>query len=42
MSSANEKADLKNGSINYVIGAILCFGAVGIIQLIKTFGEGLN
>ena len=37
MSSANEKADLKKGSINYLIGAIICFGAVGIVQMIKAF-----
>lgn len=27
MASANEKADLKKGSISYVIGAIIIFGA---------------
>ena len=35
MASANEKADLKKGSISYVIGAVIIFGAsalVGILQ----------
>lgn len=41
MSSANEKADLKKGSINYVIGAVLVFAASTIVGLFKNVGEGI-
>ena len=34
MSSANEKADLKKGSINYVIGAIVIAGASAIFGML--------
>lgn len=39
MSSANEKADLKKGSINYVIGAVLVFGASTLVGWI---GQAVN
>lgn len=42
MAAANEKADLKKGSINYVIGAIVIAGAVTICDWIISFGDGLN
>lgn len=32
-----EKADIKQSAMIYVVGAILMFGATGIIQIIKTF-----
>lgn len=32
-----EKADIKQSAMIYVVGAILMFGASGIIQIIKTF-----
>lgn len=38
MSSANEKADLKKGSVNYVIGAVLVFAASTIVGLFKDVG----
>ena len=45
MASANEKADLKNASTKYVIGAIIVYGGVGAFELIKTVvlevGSGL-
>lgn len=41
MSSANEKADLKKGSINYVIGAVLVFAASTIVGLFKNVGESI-
>ena len=37
MASANEKADLKKGAINYVIGAVLVFGATAVVGFIKNF-----
>ena len=39
MAAANEKADLKKGLINYVIGAIIIAGAATICGWITTFGE---
>ena len=39
MASANEKADLKKGAINYVIGAIVVFGATTIVTLIQNFSN---
>lgn len=35
MASANEKADLKKGSISYVIGAVIIFGASGLIGIVR-------
>ncbi len=37
MSAANEKADLKKGLINYLIGAIIIFAASTIVGWVKTF-----
>lgn len=34
-----EKADIKKGMMIYVVGAILLFGASGILQLIKNFAQ---
>lgn len=42
MSSANEKADLKKGSINYVIGAILVAAASTIVGIFKSIGSGIS
>ena len=38
MASANEKADLKKGSINYVIGAIIVAAATTIVSMLATIG----
>lgn len=38
MASANEKADLKKGSINYVIGAILVAAASTIVGILAGIG----
>lgn len=35
MASANEKADLKKGSISYVIGAVIIFGCSAILGVVK-------
>lgn len=39
MASANEKADLKKGSISYVIGAIIIFGASTLVGILATLSE---
>ena len=39
MSSANEKADLKKGSINYVIGAVLVATAATVVGFFQTVGD---
>lgn len=36
MASANEKADLKKGSISYVIGAVIILGASTIFSILGT------
>ena len=38
-SSANEKADLKKGSINYVIGAIIIAAATTLFSILVQFGS---
>lgn len=42
MASANEKADLKKGSINYVIGAILVAAASAIVGIITSIGSDIT
>ena len=42
MASANEKADLKKGSISYVIGAVIIFAATGLLEVAKQLGEDFN
>ncbi len=42
MSSANDKADLKKGSVNYVIGAVLVAAAATVAGAFKSIGEGLK
>lgn len=37
MSAANEKADIKKGLINYVIGACILFAASTIVGFIQSF-----
>ena len=41
MSAANEKADLKKGAINYVIGAVVVVAASTIFGWFADFGENL-
>lgn len=40
MSSAADKADLKKGSVNYVIGALLVAGATTIVTMLFGIGGG--
>ncbi len=42
MASANEKADLKKGAINYVIGAILVAAATTVVGIFWTFGSKIS
>lgn len=42
MSAANEKADLKKGLINFVIGAVIIAGAATICGWLAEFGKGLD
>lgn len=37
LASAGDRADIKKYATNYVIGAIILFGATGILSIIKTF-----
>ena len=37
MASAGDRADIKKYAVNYVIGAIILFGASGILTLVKQF-----
>ena len=42
MSAANEKADLKRGLINFVIGAVIIAGAATICGWLAEFGQELG
>ncbi len=42
MSSANDKADLKKGSVNYVIGAVLVAAAATVAGAFQTIGGNLG
>ncbi len=42
-SAPNDKAEIKKNAVVYVVGAIILFGASGLLQLIKTFaGTAFN
>lgn len=41
VASAGEKAEIKKHVVVYVTGAVLLFGASGILQIFKLFGEGM-
>ena len=36
------KADIKKSAIQYVVGAIVLFGVVGILEIINTFSSGIK
>ena len=42
MASANEKADLKNSSIKYLIGAIILLALPGVFAIIEKVMESIN
>lgn len=37
MASAGDRADIKKYAVNYVIGAIILFGAAGILGVVQNF-----
>lgn len=39
MASPNDKAEIKKHATVYIVGAIMAFGATGIVNLIKKFAE---
>ncbi len=38
-SSPGERAEIKKHAIVYIVGAVLAFGATGVLQIIKGFTE---
>lgn len=38
-AAPGEKADIKKSAYIYIVGAVLLFGAVGVLQIIKGFSE---
>lgn len=41
MAPANERADIKGGTIKYLIGAIIIFGATGVFAIIKSIADSV-
>lgn len=41
-AAPGEKADIKKSAVVYVIGAVILFGAVGIMETIKQFSASIN
>lgn len=41
-SAPNDKAEIKKHAVIYVVGAVLLFGASGILALIQNFAEVFN
>lgn len=39
IASAGDRADIKKYAINYIMGAIILFGASGILTIVQTFVE---
>ena len=37
MASAGDRADIKKYAVNYIIGAIILFGATGILGIVQNF-----
>lgn len=37
IASAGDRADIKKYAMNYVIGALILFGATGILSIVKNF-----
>lgn len=36
-SSPSEKAEIKKHAVVYIVGAVMAFGAVGVVEIIRTF-----
>lgn len=41
-AAPGDKADIKKSSIQYVVGAIVLFGAVGLLSIISKFSSGIK
>lgn len=41
-AAPGEKADIKKSAIQYVVGAIVLFGVVGILTIISKFSTGIK
>ena len=41
-AAPGDKADIKKSAIQYVVGAIVLFGVVGILEIINTFSSGIK
>lgn len=42
VSSVADRAEIKKHAVVYVVGAILMFGASGIVQIIKAFSKNIG
>lgn len=42
VSSAGDRADIKKHAVAYVVGAVVLFGAVGILGIIETVAENIT
>ena len=41
-AAPGDKADIKKSAIQYVVGAIVLFGVVGILEIINKFSSGIK
>lgn len=39
MSSASDRAEIKKHAVIYIVGAVIMFGAAGILEIIKNFAN---
>ena len=42
VSAPNDRAEIKKHAVTYIIGAVVLFGAVGILEIIKGLAEVVN
>ncbi|MCR5185690.1 MAG: pilin [Clostridia bacterium] len=42
ISAPNERAEIKKHAVIYIIGAVVLFASVGILEIIKNFAEVVN
>ncbi|MGN1299376.1 MAG: hypothetical protein ACI4UE_05285 [Candidatus Scatovivens sp.] len=42
VSSVSDRAEIKKHAVIYVLGAVIMFGAAGIVEIIKTFAFSLS
>lgn len=42
VSAPNEKAEIKKHAVVYIIGAVVLFGSVGILEIIKNLADVVN